>query len=102
MRLAVHAEITTSTDVGKEKPEISTADHPAGDVSDAEPVPALVTIEASLRRRFPAVAPGFIHACIDDAAAECAGARVRNFLPILIERRASEALAQLAAGAAPG
>ena len=47
-----------------------------------------MSIESRLRQRFPTVPAELIHAYVDDAALDCAGARVRNFLPILIERRA--------------
>ena len=51
-----------------------------------------MSIEGRLRQRFPTVPAELIHAYVDDAALDCAGARVRNFLPILIERRAGDAL----------
>jgi hypothetical protein len=58
-----------------------------------ELAPTLEPIEARLRQRFPAAAAVFVHACVEEAARNCADARVRNFLAILIERRAAEALA---------
>jgi hypothetical protein len=49
-------------------------------------------IRSRLRQRFPGTSADEIDACLYGAVMELASARVRNFLPILIERRAAEAL----------
>ena len=53
---------------------------------------ALVVVAADLRARYPDAPPGLVRRCIDDALDRFRDARVRHFLPILIERRASDAL----------
>ena len=68
---------------------------------DPEVTRTLGSIEGRLRQRFPTVTAELIHAYVDDAALDCAGARVRNFLPILIERRAADALRVLPSAEGP-
>jgi hypothetical protein len=53
---------------------------------------SLLLIELRLNERFPDVCRQRIRSCVDEAAAATAGARVQQFLPILIERRAADAL----------
>jgi len=73
---------------------------PVGDV-DASPAPlhdpdlgrVLPLIAARLRQRFPGETAETIQLAVDAAAARGAAARVRTFLPILIERWAADALA---------
>ena len=55
------------------------------------PAPLLM-IERRLRQQFADVAAERIRSCVDEASAALAGARIRQFLPILIERQAAEAL----------
>jgi len=49
-------------------------------------------VRSRLRQRFPSIPADAIDACLYGAVIELAHARVRSFLPILIERRAAEAL----------
>jgi hypothetical protein len=50
------------------------------------------SIAVSLQRRFPSISPAVLQHSIDRATDTFSAARVRNFLPILIEREAAEAL----------
>jgi len=63
---------------------------------DPPPDPGLSKVSASierrLRERFQTVPETLVRDCIEDATLELAGARVRGFLYILIERRAADAL----------
>ena len=63
--------------------------------ADHELARALPSIEARLRHQFPTVPAELVRGCIDDAVQATAGAIVRNFLLILIERQASDALRDL-------
>ena len=63
---------------------------------------SLLLIELRLRQRFPRVCPQQIRSCVDEAAASTAGARIQQFLPILIERRAADALRLPDTGSAVG
>ena len=53
---------------------------------------ALIHVAASLRARYPTASPALVLHCIGIAFERFRDARVRHFLPILIERRASDAL----------
>ena len=66
----------------------------AVDARRAEPrlLDALVLLAARLQERHPAASPATVQRSIDDAVRAFSSARVRVFLPILIERMASEAL----------
>jgi len=63
-----------------------------GDVEDAQLHAARRSISASLQRRFPSISPVVLQQSIDRAIDTFSAARVRNFLPILIEREAAAAL----------
>ena len=52
-------------------------------------------VVARLRQRHPTVDSAQVARCVDEAVDRGATARVRDFLPILIERWASDALAAL-------
>ena len=56
---------------------------------DPELARSIPVIEDRLRGRFPRVPPEQIRLCLDEAAVRADTARVRNFLPILIERWAA-------------
>lgn len=51
---------------------------------------ALPLIESHLRDRFRSASPLLIERCVRDAAEGCNGARITVYLPILVERWASE------------
>jgi hypothetical protein len=52
----------------------------------------LPLVVARLRERHPSIDPAQVARCVDEAVDRGASARVRNFLPILVERWASDAL----------
>ncbi len=69
-----------------EVPQVSEAS-PAADGSHDLPL-----IVASLRARYPDLDPAVVQRCVEAAAQRFEDARIRTFLPTLIERSASEAL----------
>jgi hypothetical protein len=50
----------------------------------------LLPIIAGLQARYPEVEPAIVRRCVEHAAHGFQGARIRNFLPTLIERTAAE------------
>ena len=94
--------MTQLTDAGKLAD--SRPDHPmpssptvleaAGEASVAEPpLPlGLSTLPARLLERHPTASPAMVQRSIEDAVRAFSDVRVRLYLPILIERSASEAL----------
>lgn len=62
--------------------------------ADIEPAVrrALPEIVARVRRRHPAASPEVVQRCIEAAMRQLQDARVRAYLPILIERSASASL----------
>ena len=58
---------------------------------------ALPLVGASLQARYPGASPALIQHCVDDALEELRGARIRHYLPILIERRAGVVLRHMLA-----
>jgi hypothetical protein len=64
----------------------------AGPTSDPALERALPGVSYRLRRRFPTTTAAEIETCIDAAVIRSHSARVRGFLPILVERWAAEAL----------
>lgn len=53
---------------------------------------ALPHVAARVEERYPTARPALIRRCVEDAASWFGEARVRLYLPVLIERRAVEAL----------
>ena len=51
------------------------------------------SIERELARRFPDACPGHIHSLVEDAELSFAGARIWDFVPLLVRRRVAERLA---------
>jgi hypothetical protein len=66
-------------------------DAQANDV-DAELARSLPVIEDRLQARFPSIPPQQIHDRVDEAVVRADSARIRHFLPILIERRVAQDL----------
>ena len=62
---------------------------------------ALPHVMARLQQRHPKAPPGLVESCLDAAVARYSDARVRLYLPIFIERWASEALDVATSGERP-
>jgi len=60
--------------------------------ADSQLLNSLPRLAARLQARHPSASPAMVQSSIDDALGAFRTVRVRHFLPILIERTASEAL----------
>ncbi len=72
-------------------PAVDTAT-PAPVALEPEVHRAIPSIVASVEARYPAASPGLVRRCVDDAVEAFRDARIRLYLPILIERRAAHAV----------
>ena len=83
-----------------DRPDVDdeTAEQPTSNVTHAGAVHrgsselAITQILARILGRHPTAPPTLVQRCVDEAASHFRDARVQSYLPILIERRASDAV----------
>ena len=73
-----------------------TEDEPA--ISEPLDLSGLPQVVTSVQKRHPLASPALVQRCIDDAVQGFKDARVRQYLRILIERQASDAVRDAATG----
>jgi hypothetical protein len=74
------------------QPQASGASAEAPSVAEPQLLKALAVLAARLQERHPSASPAMIQRSIDDAIQAFNNVRIRQYLPILIERAASKAL----------
>jgi hypothetical protein len=74
------------------QPQASRASAEAPSVAEPQLLCVLAVLAARLQKRHPSASPAMIERSIDDAIQAFNNARIRQYLPILIERAASKTL----------
>lgn len=73
-------------------------DGPTVQIHVQDEATTIARVVESLRSRFPEADRGDIDACVERVQARYADARVREYVPVMVEREVSEALRNPAAG----
>jgi hypothetical protein len=76
-------------------PVASTTPSVAPPATDPALLGAIASTVARLQTRFPTASPELVQSCVNNVVTHFRGARVHNFLPILMERKASDALLEI-------